>query len=33
MISGDGLREKAFKLNIVLPPQAVNCAVYHYLSQ
>ncbi len=33
MISGDGLGEKAFKLNTVFPSQPINCAVYHYLSK
>lgn len=32
MITGDGLRKKAFKLNIPLPAQPANCAIYHYLS-
>lgn len=32
MITGDGLRKKAFKLNIPLPAQPANCTIYLHLS-
>lgn len=32
VIAADGLRKKVLKLNMPLPVQPANCAIYHYVS-